>query len=113
MIVGISVLFIVRDLQLPPVLLGAITGAAGPAALAGAVLASRLVRRCGAGTTLIGAAAVGGMAALLVPLAQGDLSVVSRCSSPGASWAGRRRRWVASSTSRRSSRLCRPICKDG
>jgi MFS family permease len=76
MIVGISVLFIVRDLQLPPVLLGAITGAAGPAALAGAVLASRLVRRCGAGTTLIGATAVGDMAALLVPLAQGALSVV-------------------------------------
>ncbi len=71
MIVSISVLYVIRDLGLPAWAFGVIVGTGGPAALGGAILTGRVLRRYGTGRTLIGTAIVSGAAALLVSLAGG------------------------------------------
>ena len=72
-ILSVAALYIVRDLGLPAWAYGAIIGIGGPAALLGAFVASRVLRRYGIGKTLIGTGLVGGATTLLVALAGGPL----------------------------------------
>ncbi len=72
-IVSIAVVYAVRDLGLPAWAYGVVIGTGGPAALLGALIASRVLQRHGTGKTLIGAALVGGTATLLVAFAGGQL----------------------------------------
>jgi MFS family permease len=72
---AVYVLFLNRGLGVPPALLGLILGAAGPGALAGSLLAGRLLRRLGLGTTVIGGLTLFGLGAALVPLAPRALPV--------------------------------------
>ncbi|MGQ0603215.1 MAG: MFS transporter [Anaerolineales bacterium] len=72
-------LFLVRDLGLSPAIVGLSIGVGGIGALIGTLLAARLTRRFGVGTTLIGsliaAALVSGL--LLLPLTTWPVNVVS------------------------------------
>jgi MFS family permease len=64
-------LYAIRMLGLTPAILGFLVAAGGIGALAGALLAGRLPRRFGLGTTLTGALLVGGLINLLIPAAGG------------------------------------------
>lgn len=68
---SLYILFAVRELRLDAVLLGAVISVGGFSGVFGALAAERLVRRFGYGRTLIGAALLPGVAALLPPLAHG------------------------------------------
>jgi len=72
---GSSLYFLlaVRELGLSAALLGAVIAVGGVSGVFGALVAARLVRRFGFGPTLIGAALLAGMAALLPPLAHGPV----------------------------------------
>jgi len=64
-------LYLVRDLGLPPAVLGALIGAGGIGALAGAALAERITQRIGRGPALIGSLFLGTVMQLLVPIISG------------------------------------------
>ncbi len=66
---AIIAVYLYRDLQLTPELVGLLGGIGGAGVLVGAMVASRLGGRFGIGPTIVGSAALGGPAALLVPLA--------------------------------------------
>jgi len=66
---SILILYAVRDLGLPAWAYGVVIGTGGPAALLGALVASRVLHRCGLGKTLIGAALASSAATLLIVLA--------------------------------------------
>jgi hypothetical protein len=66
-----------RELGLNAALSGSIIPICGTSGLFGADLAEWLVRRFGFGRTLIGSAAVIGMAMLLIPLAHGSVAACS------------------------------------
>ena len=68
-------LFVLRDLDLPPVVVGILTGIGGVSALTGAFIAERVARRFGIGPALIGGLALATGAQLLIPLARGPLAV--------------------------------------
>ncbi|MDQ2809616.1 MAG: MFS transporter [Chloroflexota bacterium] len=68
-------LYLVRDLGLPPAVLGALIGAGGIGALAGATLVERITQRVGRGPTLIGSLFLGTALQLLVPLTSGPPTV--------------------------------------
>jgi MFS family permease len=72
-------LFLVRDLGLPPAIVGLSIGIGGVGALLGAFFAGRLTRRFGVGHTLIGSLIAAPLASglLLLPLANWSVSVVS------------------------------------
>ena len=70
---SLYILFAVRDLGLSAVLLGLVIAVGGCSSVFGALAAGRLVRRFGFGRTLIGAALLPGIAALLPPLAHGPV----------------------------------------
>ena len=70
---SLYILFAVRELRLSAVLLGAVIAVGGVSEVFGALTAERLVRRFGFGRTLIGAALLPGIAALLPPLAHGPV----------------------------------------
>jgi MFS family permease len=64
-------LFLPRELGLPAPVIGLALAAVGPGALAGSLLAARLPGRFGYGRVLVGAAAAGNGALLVVPLLHG------------------------------------------
>jgi MFS family permease len=70
---AVYVLHVNRELDLGPALIGIIFTVGGPGALLGAFLAERTARSFGLGATIIGSAFVGGLAALLIPLASGPV----------------------------------------
>jgi MFS family permease len=72
---SLYILFALRELGLSAALLSAVIAVGGATALFGTMLAERLARRYGLGPTLIGAAAVAGVAGLLPPLARGPVPV--------------------------------------
>ncbi len=72
---SLYILFAVRELRIDAVMLGAVIAVGGCSGVFGALAAERLVRRFGFGRTLIGAALVPGIAALLLPLARGPVPV--------------------------------------
>lgn len=65
------VLFAIRDLRLSAAAAGALVGIGGISALAGSLVAARVVRRFGMGRTLIGAFLWHGLVSVLIPLAAG------------------------------------------
>ena len=66
-------IYLVDDLHLSPVLLGIVISAGGVGALAGSVLASRVIGRFGLGPALIGSAIGASLIGVLTPLAGGPL----------------------------------------
>ena len=68
-------LFAIRELGLSAALLSAVIAVGGAAGLFGTLVAERLAHRYGLGPTLIGAAALIGIASLLPPLARGPAPV--------------------------------------
>jgi MFS family permease len=70
---SLYILFAVRELRIGAVLLGAVIAVGGCSEVFGALAAERLVRRFGFGPTLIGAALLPAIAALLPPLAHGPV----------------------------------------
>lgn len=76
-IIGVVILlFFVRDLRLTPVMLGPLTAIGGLSALAGAVIAGRVVRRFGLMRTLIGSLYLNNIGLLAVAVASGPLALV-------------------------------------
>ncbi len=69
-------LYAVRDLHLPPALVGALVGMGGIGALLGSLVVGRVVRRLGVGRALIGAMLFAASLQLLIPLARGPLALV-------------------------------------
>jgi MFS family permease len=73
---GVYVLYLTRELNIPPAVQGFIFGAGAPGALVGALIARRVAARYGLGSAIIGAVFTAGLGGLLVILAV-DFSVVS------------------------------------
>jgi len=73
---AVFLLYATSELGLQPVTLGLILSVAGPAALAGALLSSRIPRRLGVGRTLVGALAVGAIGRTLILVAGGPPEVI-------------------------------------
>src|SRR5258708_6359699 len=73
---AVYVLYLTRELNIPPALLGLILAAAGPGALLGALIAGRVAARFGLGTTIIASSLIGAPANLLVPLPTGPIVVL-------------------------------------
>jgi Na+/melibiose symporter-like transporter len=69
------ILFAMRELKINPALLGAIIAVGGASSLLGALVAEPLVKRIGYGPSLVGATALTGAGALLLPLAHGPVIV--------------------------------------
>ncbi len=72
---SLYMIFAIRELRLTPALLGAIISIGGVSSLFGAVVAERLASRFGVGPSLIGAALLTGVSALMVPLAHGSVAL--------------------------------------
>ncbi|HEY0584241.1 MAG TPA: MFS transporter, partial [Chloroflexota bacterium] len=72
----VYVLYLTRDLDLGPAVVGIIFAVGGPGALLGALVAGRIAQRFGLGATIIGSSTVAALATLLVPLASGPTPVV-------------------------------------
>ena len=70
---AIYILYLTRNLQIPPGLLGIIFATGAPGALLGALLSNWVVRKIGPGPTIIAASALSGLSGLLVLLAHGDM----------------------------------------
>lgn len=75
-ILAVQVLYLSRDLGLPPAAIGLVLGAIGPGALIGSALAARLARRYGIGPTMITGFAIAGAANLALPLTFGPQPVL-------------------------------------
>lgn len=67
-------LYLLRELGLPPVLIGVTIAVGGVSALGGALLAERVTARLGVGRTMALALLVGALATPLLPLAAGPLA---------------------------------------
>lgn len=67
------VIYAVRELGIGPAVLGIIIALGGISSLTGALLVGRIVRRFPLGHTMIAAAVLSGLAALLIPLGTGPL----------------------------------------
>jgi MFS family permease len=74
-IFSILLVFAVRVLHLSAATIGLTFSLASLGTLAGALLATRITRTFGIGWTLIGTAAAGGFAFLLIPLASGSIAI--------------------------------------
>ena len=70
---AVIILYLVRDLHLPPVLMGAIFAVGGVSSFFGATLATPLARRLGLGRAMLLMALLGAPFAFFVPLAAGPL----------------------------------------
>jgi MFS family permease len=75
--VSMLMLFLTRDLQLPPLLLGVLFGLGGISSLVGAFAAERVVRHRGAGRALITGLFLSCLSLLFVPLAGGPLLLIA------------------------------------
>lgn len=73
----VIVLYGVKELGIPPGLLGTIFAVGGASSIAGALVAPRLVRWLGIGPAVLGGMAVAGLAILFIPLAHGPLVLAS------------------------------------
>ncbi|CAA9571571.1 MAG: hypothetical protein AVDCRST_MAG49-3678 [uncultured Thermomicrobiales bacterium] len=76
MVGAVIILFVGRELDIAPALIGVLFGLGGASALAGALVANRASRRWGFGRVLVGSLLVAGAAILFLPLAAGPLAVV-------------------------------------
>jgi len=70
---AIYILYLTRELQITPALLGIIFATGAPGALLGAVLSERAARKFGPGPTIIAASALSGLSGTLVLLAHGSM----------------------------------------
>jgi MFS family permease len=66
-------LYALRELRMPPALIGVVIACGGIGALLGAIVAERIPRRFGLGATLIGGMVGHGLLCLLIPLAGGPV----------------------------------------
>jgi MFS family permease len=73
----VIVLYLVRDLHLPPALMGATFAVGGVSAFCGATLAAPVTRRLGLGRTMLLVAILDAPFAFFIPLASGPVFVVS------------------------------------
>jgi MFS family permease len=69
-------LFLIRDLNLEPVVMGVIFSLGGVSALFGAVLAGRITRRWGVGRAMVASLALSSIAMLFIPMAGGTLVLI-------------------------------------
>jgi MFS family permease len=69
---AVYVLYAVRELGMRPGIIGLIFMVGSVGSLLGAVLADRIARRFGVGSTILGAMALGCIAPILIPLASGQ-----------------------------------------
>jgi len=76
MVGAVIIVFVARDLDLAPALIGIIFGVGGISALIGALLAEPIMRRWGIGRTLIAAFTASAAAMLFLPLTAGPVVVV-------------------------------------
>ena len=76
MLTAMFVLYLVRDLAIGPGLLGVIFAGSGVGFLLGAVLANRTAEHFSIGTIIIGAAVIGSLATVAIPLASGPTWLV-------------------------------------
>jgi len=74
---AVFILYLTRQLGLPPAVVGLVFAAGGPGALVGSMLAGWLSERFGLGNTIIGSIFVGGAFGLLIPLAAGPPAVMT------------------------------------
>jgi predicted MFS family arabinose efflux permease len=75
--VGVVImLYMIRRLDLSPLILGQLFALGGISAFLGAVVAGPVTRRWGVGPTMLGSLALSGLATFLVPLAGGPLAAV-------------------------------------
>jgi MFS family permease len=78
MLSAVYILYVTTELQLPPALIGVVFGLGSLAALAGAVVASRLGKRIGIGRTLMLSTIVSGLAGLSISVVQpGELTLAA------------------------------------
>jgi len=75
MIEALFIFYAVTTLGLDPVTLGLVLACAGPGAVVGALLSSRVPRRLGLGRTLVAGQALTGISRLLIPVAIGPAPV--------------------------------------
>lgn len=75
-LITVYVLYLSRDLRIPPAALGVILASVGPGSLVGAALATQAAKRWGLGPTLVGGLALAGGANLIPPLALGPPAVL-------------------------------------
>ena len=75
--VAVLFLFFVRELRLPPALMGALFAIGGVSALIGALFAERVTRRFGLGRTMLGTLVLNRLATFFIPLAGGPLPLAS------------------------------------
>jgi predicted MFS family arabinose efflux permease len=68
---AVYVLYLTREVDLEPALLGAVLAAAGPGSLLGGLVSARLTRQWGPGRVIAGGVLLSGLAALLIPSAGG------------------------------------------
>ena len=71
----VYLLFLTRELELSAALIGLTFMAGNIGFLVGAVIANRIAKRLGIGKTLVAAVVIGSTGAVLVPLAQGPITV--------------------------------------
>jgi MFS family permease len=71
---AVLTIYVVRELGIEPGLLGLMFAAGSAGAFVGALQASAIARRWGAGPTLIGSALIGSVGALALPAAQGTFA---------------------------------------
>ncbi len=76
MIVTVYFLYLSRQLEIDPGLLGGILVTGGVGSVCGSILARRLTNRLGSGSTLIALQVLTGVARLLIPLAAGSIGAV-------------------------------------
>ena len=81
--VAVLFVFFVRELRLPPVLMGALFAIGGVSALVGALLAERVTRRFGLGRTMLGTMVLNRLATFFIPLAGGPLPLASALLAAG------------------------------
>ncbi len=70
---AVYTLYLINELKVEPAILGVIFALGSIGALLGALAANRVAQRFGLGPAILGSAAVGGVASILLPLASGSL----------------------------------------
>ncbi len=79
MVGAVIFIFVARELDLSPALIGVIFGVGGISALLGALVTERAIARGGIGPTIIVCFALSGLAILFLPLAAGPVPLVVIC----------------------------------